>query len=123
MDPHGPHGRRIYRYLFPVRPDRAGAWIQALQVVDGAVDFQNLRFLETCFLELAVHVRGNDEILHAEALDPSPQYLKNIVRLRRAVQGCPVTVEPPAERRIADKMPGGGRFNERDSKPGVHRIR
>lgn len=66
----GPHGVEIDRDLLFVIPDLVRAGAGALQVVDGAVNFEHLLFGKSGFLKLSIDVGGDHEGFKTEAPGP-----------------------------------------------------
>ena len=103
-------------------PDGRSAALEALQVVDGAMAFVDGRWIEPGFLELPVHVAGEDAAAVVHAGPPAAQDLEARMRLRRAVQLQAMAVEAPGPRRMVVEGVRAGDAGEVDPLPGQCRV-
>lgn len=97
------------------RPRLIDASLDALKPVDGAVAFHNVLFIESCLLELTVDVAGERESAVLHCRRPPEQNVEARMRHGRAIEREAVTIESPAQARIARKARGVGDVLERKS--------
>ena len=104
------------------RPRLVDTSLDALKPADGAVAFHNVLFIESCLLELTVDVAGEHESAVLHRRRPPEQNAKAGMRTGRAIEREAVTIESPAQTRIARKACGVGDVLKRKSIVAQRRV-
>ena len=91
-------------------------------MVDRAVDFANAGRIETRFGELTIDIAGKDEGAMRQARCPAAQDVETLMRHGASVERQAMSIEAPAEARIAPECVGAGGFLEVDTRLGQRRV-
>ncbi len=103
-------------------PDRVAAGAGALHVMDGAVAFVDGVGGESGFLELAVHIGGEDKVASGLLLAPFQKDMEAFVGNGLSIQVHAVSVKAPGQLRVAGKPIGVGHVDETIAQFGEWRI-
>jgi len=95
-------------------PDFLVAGVLALQVVDGAVAFDDVVERETGLLKMTVNIAGKNECATIKMPSNGAKQLVSLVRRCAAIQVQSVSVESPREFWVAGKSVWAGNIGKAD---------
>ncbi len=119
----GAHGPEVDIDLFLVGPDGGAAGPQALQVMNGTVDFKDLLFSKTGLLKLSIDIGGDNKGGQLKVFDPVAEDSETGIGDGVTIKVGAVAVKAPGKGGIALKVGRIGSFDKGEAELTVGWIR